>query len=132
MEQQLISIQKVKVNDLFYTLWGYDQTNYDYVIVKSISPTGKTAYCKIAQCEHIASHEQSNEQKPIKKGVGGLFRLKIEYDNEGKPRLRGSYPFCFAEVMQKQNIKDCSFRLDTFWYAEENQTFLETDTQFGH
>lgn len=36
---------KVKPGDVFYSSWGYDQTNIDYYKVVSVSPSGKT--CKI-------------------------------------------------------------------------------------
>lgn len=35
----------VKVGDIFYNSWGYDQTNIDWYQVTKVSPTGKT--CKI-------------------------------------------------------------------------------------
>ncbi len=34
----------IKKGDIFYTSWGYDQTNYDYIVVMEVSPTGKTVY----------------------------------------------------------------------------------------
>lgn len=36
---------KIKLGDVFYSSWGYDQTNIDYYKVVSISASGKT--CKI-------------------------------------------------------------------------------------
>ena len=44
-----INIDKtqIKIGSLFYSSWGYDQTNIDYYKIKSISPTGKT--CKIVR-----------------------------------------------------------------------------------
>ena len=35
----------VKVGDIFYNSWGYDQTNIDWYQVVQVSPSGKT--CKI-------------------------------------------------------------------------------------
>lgn len=35
---------KILVGDVFYSSWGYDQTNIDYYKVTSISKTGKTCY----------------------------------------------------------------------------------------
>ena len=35
----------VKVGDIFYNSWGYDQTNIDWYQVVEVSPTGKT--CKV-------------------------------------------------------------------------------------
>ena len=36
----------LKRGDLFVTSWGYDQTNYDYICIMSISASGKTAQCR--------------------------------------------------------------------------------------
>jgi len=38
----------VKVGDVFYTSWGYDQTNVDFYVVLSVTPSGKTA--KLQKC----------------------------------------------------------------------------------
>ena len=32
----------VKIGDMFYTSWGYDQTNTEHFQIVKISPTGKT------------------------------------------------------------------------------------------
>jgi len=39
----------VKVGDIFYNSWGYDQTNIDWYQVVAVSPSGKT--CKIRRIE---------------------------------------------------------------------------------
>lgn len=36
--------QTVKPGDVFYSSWGYDQTNVDYYAVSRVSSTGKTAW----------------------------------------------------------------------------------------
>lgn len=38
----------VKVGDIFYNSWGYDQTNIDFYVVDAVSPTGKT--CTVRPC----------------------------------------------------------------------------------
>lgn len=49
---------------MFYTSWGYDQTNYDYVIVDKVSPTGKTAICRLAKWEDKGAEGHCIVQKP--------------------------------------------------------------------
>lgn len=116
----------IKVGDLFYTSWGYDQTNYDFIIVDRISPTRKTAICRRAHYEILGSGSSGTYdiQKPIHKGFGKSFKMRIEYYQD-KIRLRGSYIFCGGEDSESK-------RLDTFRKVEPNQKFYETNPQFGH
>lgn len=122
----------IKKGDLFYTSWGYDQTNYDYLMVIGFSKTGKTALCKMTIHEEVGYTGQSHIQKPLPKPYGITFRMKVvnkskwfrsEETEDKEVILRGSYPFC-----NDQSSK----RLDTFNKVEKDQTFYETDTQFGH
>ena len=118
----------VKVGDLYYTSWGYDQTNYDYIVVEEVSKTGKTIKARRTSHEHKGSTGQANIQKPINAPFGDTFRLKVEkYNRESGPeyRLRGTYPFCYDGSMENT-------RMGSFWKVEENQTFNETDSMFGH
>lgn len=39
--------ESVKIGDMFYTSWGYDQTNTEHYKVVELSPSGKT--CKVRQ-----------------------------------------------------------------------------------
>lgn len=39
----IAEMEPVKVGDIFYSSWGYDQTNVDFYEVLSVSKTGKTA-----------------------------------------------------------------------------------------
>lgn len=130
---ETVQIQKpsLKIGDVFYTLWGYDQTNYDYVVVIGISPSGKTAICQLAKFDNVGYSGQCNIQKPMSEGFGFKFRLRIENDGE-EIRLRGSYPYCFSEVERLGEGEKPSLRRGTFWKAEEEETFYETDSQFGH
>lgn len=116
--------QAIKKDDLFYTSWGYDQTNYDYIIVTELSKTGKTVICKRAQYESIGSRCQSNEQKPIKKAYGLPFRMYVR-EYSGKPYLVGQYIFCGGE-------DSASKRYDSFLPVATGETFFETDAMFGH
>lgn len=139
METQTIQTQEVKektlisVGDVFETSWGYDQTNYDFIIVVSISPTRKTAMCKLARVSTIRQETQHNVQKPVKEGFGFEFRMKIQKDNNGNElTLRGSYPYCSSEVYRGKPKEECGYRLDSFSKVNEDQEFWETDSRFGH
>lgn len=126
-------LKQIKVGDTFYTSWGYDQTNYDFIIVTSISPTRKTAMCKLAKVERVRSEAQHNVKKPKTEGYGFEFRMRIEKDKEGNEcALRGSYPHCASQVARGDSKEECGFRLDSFWKTEENKEYWETDTMFGH
>jgi len=45
----MITQTQIKAGDYFYTSWGYDQTNIDYLVVVEVSPTGKTASCRMVR-----------------------------------------------------------------------------------
>jgi len=115
----------VKKGDLFYTSWGYDQTNYDYILVLEISKTGKTAICQMAKADNVGYSGQAYIQKPKPEGYGDKFRMRIERYN-GEIHLRGSYPFIHTGKLEDGK------RLDTFWKTDGKETFYETDTMFGH
>lgn len=42
----------VKIGDVFYRSWGYDQTNVDYYEIVSVSPSGKTAKARQIKTIH--------------------------------------------------------------------------------
>lgn len=112
---------------VFYSCWGYDQTNYDYVIVDKVSPTGKTALCRLAKWEDKGAEGHYIVQKPKKEGYGLPFRLRLKYI-DGRPILRGSYPYCSNQADDPNR----SMRKGTFHLANNNETFNETNTIFGH
>lgn len=127
------TIRELKVGQVFYTSWGYDQTNYDYVVVVGISPTGKTALCQLAHYENMGSSGQANIQKPKNEGFGPVFRLKVyRYGESGEVHLKGSYPFCVAEVLRLQENERPYMRYGWFSPVKENAVFYETDPIFGH
>ena len=65
MEQiQIQEKESLNIGDLFVTSWGYDQTNYDYIIVIGISSTNKTAICQLADYDTIGYTSQAYIQKP--------------------------------------------------------------------
>jgi len=111
----------IKKNDLFYTSWGYDQTNYDYIIVCAVSPTGKTATCQRAEVKRIGHDVQCDIEKPIPVGYGNTFRMKVFNWYDGREGLKGSYIFC-----------NDSKRKDIFQRVQENDKFYPTDCYSGH
>lgn len=113
----------VKVGDLFSTSWGYDQTNYDYIIVTAVSPTGKTVKARRTGYSDEGYSGQSYIQKPVAKAFGETFQLKVSIYN-GKVNLVGSYPFGHTGEGYK--------RMGSFHKVKEGETFYETDSQFGH
>lgn len=117
----------VKPGDIFYTSWGYDQTNYDFLIILSISPTKKTCQCQMVHRNHLRVSIPSNVQKPNHNRYGDIFRMKIDYSylKDGIPTLRGSYPYCNDGSMKHT-------RLDTFWKWDGIREFHETMAEFGH
>jgi len=131
--QELVQVEKIKVGDVFVTSWGYDQTNYDYIVVIGLSPSGKTAICQLAEFENVGFSSQCRIQKPIAKGYGYKFRMKVitRYNNE--IGLRGSYPFCHTEVLRQIGTDEKpGLRLGGFSKVNEGDTFWETDSMFGH
>lgn len=115
--------QKVKVGDIFYTSWGYDQTNYDYIIVTGVSPTGKTATCRRTSHKTVGHTQQAHKQVPIAQPFGETFRMKVDY-YRGVVGLRGSYPFLHTGEGSK--------RFGSFSKQEKDQVHYETDSMFGH
>ena len=124
--------KEINIGDVFYTSWGYDQTNYDYIVIIDITKTRKTAICQRAELSENIPEGQHNRQKPSKEGYGKPFKMCIrvcdwrEDDNKGGFYLRGSYPFCCNDDEGKHR------RLGSFWKCKDEQVFYETDTQFGH
>ena len=121
------------IGKMFYTSWGYDQTNYDFIIVESISPSGKTAMCK--RCAYRRNDElggmTQDAVKPVPVPFGPAFRMQIKGDY-----LRGSYPYLsrFEEDWDDESKKDWlkSTRLDTFMEVDESRHYYQTNPMFGH
>ena len=114
----------MKRGDIYKTSWGYDQTNYDYIVILEISKTGKTVKCQRTSSLHMGENCQSNVQEPIFCPFGEVFTMRVQTGYDGEPRLRGSYPFLHTGVGSK--------RLDSFSKHKEGQQYYETISQFGH
>lgn len=106
---------KIRKGNYFYTSWGYDQTNIDYLVVIGVSSSGKTATCKMVS--------------PIRVGSQGVEDILMPGTPYGEPfrmvfrngRLRGSYPYCQGNT-----------RLDSFYPTNLGETKGQTMSQFGH
>ena len=127
--------ETIKKGSLFNTSWGYDQTNYDFIVVKSISPTGKTCLCQKAIKTQVDSTQQTDILKPKAEGFGKEFRMKIE-KNGDRIYLRGSYPFLsrFEDDWTAEQMENWqkSTRLDTFSLCHDDETYHQTNPMFGH
>ena len=115
--------QIINIGDIFYTSWGYDQTNYDYIVVVSVSSSGKTVKCRRTACKHIGVSGHDNIQEPINEPFGDIFQMVVK-DWQNAPYLRGSYPFLHTGTGSK--------RLGGFSPAPEGKKYYETDSQSGH
>jgi len=106
---------QVKAGDRFYSSWGYDQTNIDYLLVVKLSPTGKTAQCRMVGPIHLGAAGTCDITTP---GCshGDLFTMRIQGD-----RLRGSYPYCRGGT-----------RLGSFYKTELGEAHYPTNPLFGH
>jgi hypothetical protein len=118
-------VSEMKKGDLYYTSWGYDQTNYDYIMVLGVSKSGKTVKAQKAKSQYLGSEYQTNKQLPLQETFGDIFQMKVKEGYSGDIVLRGSYPFCNDGSMEHK-------RLDTFYKVAEGQTFNETMSEFGH
>jgi len=114
-----------KEGDTFETSWGYDQTNYDFIVIKSISPTGKTAICQRARLSQNKPEGQMLLQRPSSEGYGDTFKMKIKRRPEGDYYLVGTYA-------DGQGHYDGHWRRDTFQKTDPNTDYAETSPEFGH
>lgn len=81
--------QTIKAGDYFSTSWGYDQTNIDFLIVVSVSPTKKSVLCRMAEQTNHGNSGGGCDHVGPGPAFGEAFRMKVSDDC-----LIGSYPFC--------------------------------------
>lgn len=125
----------VKVGDIFYESWGYDQTNIDFAIVVSVSPTGKTALCRMMGKERVDEWNVKPTQP-----YGIAFRLHVRvYSNEehlvGKyPFIQTSYPACKLFKRDSNEPFQCVRNYDVkdyrFWTGDKKQVWCEGCVNF--
>ena len=82
---------EIKVGDIFYTSWGYDQTNIDYYKVRKL--IGK-ASVELVPIESRIDYDNDNEYQdtvlPYPASEGEPMQKKIKYaiwDNYREPRI---------------------------------------------
>ncbi len=112
----------LKKGDIFYTSWGYDQTNYDFIVVLSVK--GLYATCQRTHVLNMGHTSQCDVLEPIFMGFGDVFKMKIGKGYQGEFSLRGSYPYC--------NDGTGSKRLHTFSLHKEGSQYHQTDCYSGH
>ena len=112
----------MKVGDIFYESWGYDQTNIDFAQIVAFSPTGKTVLCRMMGKKNAGpEHRGFNPSKPAMEAwedckdpkyceihtrhttntalvmptepYGVVFRMKPDTGYKGEDSIKGSYPF---------------------------------------
>ena len=115
----------IKVGDIFYTSWGYDQTNMDYIIVTEVSPSGKSVICRRTDFEVADRQMTYDMQKPTAEPFGEEFRMLVDVGYDGNSvSLKGSYPYLHTGEGSK--------RRGYFSKWDGEQTFYETNPMFGH
>jgi hypothetical protein len=114
-KQEAAANHTIKQGDYFYTSWGYDQTNIDYLIVVSV--TNKTAVCKMVNAILVDSEAQQDVLIPGD-ASGDTFRMKID----GQTTLCGSYPYC----------GNSSKRFGYFSKTSLTEVHRQTNPMFGH
>ena len=78
------AVDRIKVGDIFYTSWGYDQTNIAFFQVTR--KTKKCVYIRELEATLKSSGNMSGSKKPIKnaftEGSETLHRVRIGHDSE--------------------------------------------------
>lgn len=118
--------QLPEIGQTYQTSWGYDQTNYDFIIVVGFTKSKKRAICQRVRVQSVEDKSSMvyDAQIPTQNTFGDKFLMKMEEYN-GQINLRGSYPFCCTGKMTDK-------RLDTFYPTEKGRVYHETNSQFGH
>ena len=125
METKATIVDKIVKGDLFETSWGYDQTNYDFLMVLSVSKTGKTAKCQRVAAKRVGASGQCDLLEPVQEPFGDVFTMHVREGYKGDLQLKGSYPFC-------SNGSMANTRLDRFSRVESGRKYEETNPMFGH
>jgi hypothetical protein len=120
-------MQLPAIGQTFYTSWGYDQTNYDFITVIGFTKSQKSAICQrcYTRVNEVKSSMVYSALQPIAESFGDKFKMKISEGYKGEITLRGSYPYCCDGKMENK-------RLDSFYPTKEGNVYMETNPQFGH
>ena len=77
--------------DIFYSSWGYDQTNVDYYMVKKRIGKGSALVVPVEnKIVHDKSSQYNDSVVPYTASEGKPFKCRIKYvcwDNYKKPRI---------------------------------------------
>jgi hypothetical protein len=111
----------VKVGDVFYNSWGYDQTNIDFYVVTRLSATGKTAWVKDSGARNVSdddTHFTEDALVPTGQPTGDReYKCKIKADSQGEPMLVSSLNHYSVQYL---------------WRTKEGKRYHQTKPQFGH
>lgn len=122
-------MQNIKelIGKTFVHSWGYDQTNYDFIIVIGLTKSGKSARCRRCHTECITSESTmtTNALKPTLEPFGDTFTMRIREGSDGSILLRGSYPYCCDGSMKNK-------MLGYFFETRPNECYQETRPEYGH
>ena len=119
----------LKVGDCFYTSWGYDQTNYDFVVIVGFTKSGKSAKVRMSRAKLVEQGRGYDKLVPTGEAYGDTFTLRIDtwvWGGKENIILRGSYPYLNTGL-----LKDGK-RLDTFSKVEIDDSFNQTAAGWGH
>jgi len=123
IERKQSRINAVRPNILpgsyFSTSWGYDQTNIDYIVVISVSQTGKTAICKRANSIFLGHDGGCQDVLMPGDSAGDTFIMQVDADGG----LHGSYPYI---------IGDSDKRMGYFHPIKLGEISYQTDAFSGH
>jgi hypothetical protein len=108
----------LKVGDILYTSWGYDQTNIDYYQVTAV--VGKKSV-KIRQIHSGLDHHDGCSQNYVIPLKDSFFEDCGEYDHRGDEMLK--------RVGEYNSIRIESYCSATPWGGKPNR---ETDAYSGH
>lgn len=113
-----------KVGDYHRHSWGYDQTNIDMCVIVEVSPTGKTALCRMVRTIHLG---ETGAEEIVTPGeaYGDPFRLQIRGDC-----LKGSYPL-FAKY-ENSPLRNRKVRGGCFDRVNLGDELHRTLDNFGH
>lgn len=115
--------QVIGAGSYFYTSWGYDQTNIDYLVVIEVSKTGKTAKCKMVSPIYVGAEGIEDVLMPAT-AYGQAFTMRVKQFDDGRTYLRGSYPYI-------SNMPEAK-RMDCFFGTNISETRNQTMVGFGH
>lgn len=89
MSRYLYDNRHIKEGDIFYSSWGYDQTNIDYFMVKKRIGKGSALVVPVEN-SIIDSNSYTDSVVPYPASQGKPFRCRIKYvywDDYKTPRI---------------------------------------------